>query len=126
MFHDCGELRTGDLPFPAKTNNPELKKLVDAEEKIGLAGMGVRLPVLSAVEKLRVRYCDLMDMHEYGLVEVGLGNKLAAPIIEDTWDAVVALQQRMSAADRQLVAGYLDARGILFRVEKWRSSDVRN
>lgn len=118
MFHDCGELRTGDLPFPVKMNNPELKRIIDAEESVSLAGMGVTLPVLALAEKLRVRYCDLMDMHEYGLMEMCLGNQFAKPIVEDTRKALDALYPQMPVGDWESVLGYVSSRELLFGVEK--------
>lgn len=118
VFHDCGELRTGDLPFPVKMNNPELKRIIDEEEQKCLAGMGVTLPVLALAEKLRVRYCDLMDMHEYGLLEMRLGNQFAKPIVEDTRKALDALYTQMPAGDCEFVLGYLTAQGLLSGVEK--------
>lgn len=117
-FHDCGELGVGDLPFPVKANNPKLKRLVDAEERRCLSEMGIVLSNIEAPEKLRVRYADLMDMHEYGIVEMRMGNQYAAPIVVDTWKAINTLQERMSDKDRLAVAQYFIRTG---NTENWEA-----
>lgn len=89
LWHDAGELCTGDPPFPFKSRNPNLKAMIDAleEEAVEIMGGNPR-PALSGEEKRRVKACDLIDMVEYGLHEYNLGNKYAEPIIQDVTEAV--------------------------------------
>lgn len=107
MFHDLGELGTGDIPFPLKRNNPALKEALDAEEVSARLRMGIVLWGLDDVERLRVKLCDLLEMNEYGHVERKLGNAFAQPVCDDTWDAFHKLLELMSGDDKKRVGVYL-------------------
>jgi hypothetical protein len=91
MFHDCGELVTGDLPFPFKARNPSIGEALAIAEELALEGMGLYIPELTRVEKEQVKVCDLAEMHEFGIKERMMGNKYAEPIIEDTHKALDTL-----------------------------------
>lgn len=84
QFHDAGEIKWGDLPYPAKSNNPEIKKAFDETEDMALREMGVQLSPLFPEEKARIKIADLLEMWEYGQHEMALGNRLAFPIVERT------------------------------------------
>lgn len=91
MYHDCGELVTGDVPFPFKRRNPNIGEQMTKAEDMALRAMGISLPPLSTMEKVRIKLCDLAEMHEFGLIEMALGNKLAQPIVDDTLRAINAM-----------------------------------
>src|ERR1035437_6690186 len=82
IWHDAGELVLGDLPFPVKANNGGLKRQCDRIEQNAVKAMGGSLPKLATNEKIRVKVVDLIEMLQYGLVEVFTGNRLAQPIVD--------------------------------------------
>lgn len=71
--HDSGELGSGDLPFPTKANNPDLKAAMDRLEGESLSRQGVDMPKLTAWEKASVKIADLIEMAEFGMEEVRRG-----------------------------------------------------
>jgi hypothetical protein len=84
IWHDAGELVTGDLPFPVKQNNHALRNVMAIAEHEALEAMGAPAnSMLSPEELLRAKACDLLEMWEFGLTEKALGNMLAQPIIDD-------------------------------------------
>ena len=85
LYHDSGELHTGDLPFPAKRNSSVLKEECTRIEEAAIRKMtGGSMPELTREEGLKVKICDLVEMNEFGAHEVRLGNQYAVPIVEDT------------------------------------------
>lgn len=118
IWDDAGELVTGDLPFPIKARNPGLKAIMDSLEEQAVEGMGGNpRPGVSDVEKRRVKTCDLIDMLEYGLHELDLGNKYAQPIVDDIGNSLRQLWKwdaDASNGDLIKITGYL-----LEHVENW-------
>ena len=81
MFHDCAEIITGDIPFPFKKELPE-KELSEAEEKITRDLIShIKNPVsrdpkkINHIREARVKVCDLIEMAEFGIKEMELGNR---------------------------------------------------
>lgn len=91
-LHDVAELVAGDIPFPVKAENPELKVEFEKVEHKALLHMGVgALPDLPDSERKRIKICDLLEMMIFGLVEREMGNLLAIPIIQRTKAAALVL-----------------------------------
>ena len=106
IWHDAGELACGDIPFPVKANNPELKVMADALEDYAVERMGgPKLDRLAPGMKLRAKACDLIDMHECGMAEVMMGNRFAQPIVDDTFKALEKLA--LSPEDGNAIFKYL-------------------
>lgn len=84
LHHDSGELYAGDVPFGVKKNVPGLKEAMDTAESIGLKQLDIRLPELTKEERIQVKICDYLEMHETGEHELNLGNRYAEPIVKDT------------------------------------------
>lgn len=86
MYHDVGEICTGDAPFPVKRQNPDLKVAydrVEAKHRLKLLGDDPELAVTN--DELRMlKICDLVEMWEFGMEEYLKGNNLAIPIIDRT------------------------------------------
>lgn len=80
QYHDCGEIVTGDLPYPTKSLNPELKRTIDLAEKEGLAKMGIELEEITVGEHKQFKLAHLIEMFEYGLEELCMGNTFAEPV----------------------------------------------
>lgn len=89
LTHDVGEVGTGDAPFPIKRDNPDLKKIMDRIEKSTHLGMCIpwNLPhpgALSALEAIVFKIADMLDMWEWGLQEIMLGNRFADLAVQRT------------------------------------------
>lgn len=124
LWDDAGEMVTGDLPFPVKKNNLELRKIVKVLEAEALSGMGVSQPLLHPVAEARIKVADLLEMWEFGLHELALGNQFGRPIADDTYAAAWSLVGRELAPDTPLVRRYVDHVAELFR-SVWRADDNR-
>lgn len=96
LFHDSPEVKYGDPPFPAKRDNPELKKVYTAleedyyREMFGFDHSGL----VDEEDARRVKICDLLEMWEFGCVELRMGNQYARPIIERTLEAAIKIGSR--------------------------------
>lgn len=88
MVHDMGEIAVGDVPFPVKSKNPKLKAEFDALEDKALEDMGIKIPLIYNAERWQIKICDLLEMMEFGLEEMQLGNRFAEPIVKATASAV--------------------------------------
>ena len=114
IWHDTGELVTGDLPFPVKRDNPHLKAECDFIEKRARVLMGGP-PLefkLSEEESNRGKLCDLIDMYEQGKIEVAMGNQYGLPIVNDVRANIIEFMKRLTLEDRAAVNLYL-GEGIL-------------
>jgi len=94
-LHDVAELVTGDIPFPTKANNPDLKVAMDAVEAAALKTMGLHVPRMHPDVVRRVKICDLLEMTVFGMVEREMGNMLAVPIIIRTRKAALKLTNEL-------------------------------
>lgn len=79
LMHDLGEM-TGDIPYPGKLRNPDLKAAKDRLENENVAqqceSWFMRPPsALSDYEKHVFKTCEYIEMWEYGLQEQNTGNK---------------------------------------------------
>ena len=109
IWHDTGELVLGDLPFPVKAENPELKYICDKIEYNAIVDMGGSPSMLSDRDKVRTKVCDLLDMYELGMVELQMGNRFGQPIVDDIGHSLELLLRKLSAEDVVLVRQYVDA-----------------
>lgn len=93
LWHDAGELVTGDPPFPFKASNPEIKAAYDVAERKAVANMGGELypEPLNERQQRYIKTCDLIEMLEFGISELNMGNKYAEPIVDDIANAIRAL-----------------------------------
>lgn len=94
LFHDVGEM-AGDLPWPSKRNNPDVKRGMDAAEQQVRVNMRLHwgqpvLPDLSPTEHDFFKMCENLEMWEYGLQERNMGNK---------YGTVVATRMLLAASD---------------------------
>lgn len=75
LQHDLGELFAGDTPFYAKRKVPALKEAVNIAEGEGLDKLGLAQPTLTAEEWKQFKVADLLEMYEYGQIELRMGNQ---------------------------------------------------
>lgn len=107
LWHDLGELVLGDLPFPVKARNPALKAVCDAVEKDAVKAMGGPELELPELLKVRCKCVDLLDMLYFGVMELALGNKFGAPIVEDITKALEDLTPKLPLEDKTDIAAYV-------------------
>lgn len=107
LWHDCGEIVTGDLPYPFKAKNPDVKALLDRWEAVTVRDMAGELPTLDEYERMKLKLCDLMEMHEFGRLELALGNKFGTPIVEDTYQNIMSIWKQLLHEDKVRVTAYL-------------------
>jgi 5'-deoxynucleotidase YfbR-like HD superfamily hydrolase len=91
LFHDSPEVKYGDPPFPAKRNNPELKRVyseLETDYYQDMFGFD-HADIISDDEKIKVKVCDLLEMWEFGTVELNMGNQYARLIVERTLEAAM-------------------------------------
>jgi HD containing hydrolase-like enzyme len=111
LWHDAGELKTGDSPFPLKHDNPNLKKSLDWLEDEAVVSMGGPVSYkLEPVDNVRCKICDLIEMLEYGLDETMMGNRFAQPIVNDIARGITELLGQLDGMDQERVKSYLDKR----------------
>lgn len=92
LEHDLAELWTGDLPFPFKKRYPDVARALVTAEYEASAALGLAKGVHSdSSEKVRMKVCDLLQMHLFGACELRMGNQYARPIAMDTLSAALLL-----------------------------------
>jgi 5'-deoxynucleotidase YfbR-like HD superfamily hydrolase len=108
-LHDAAELVTGDIPFPTKANNPDLKAEFGKVEDKALDALGIILPKLHPDVVRRVKICDLLEMMVFGMVDRQMGNRLAIPIIQRTMKAALTLVNQLDTeGERNRVYAWVD------------------
>jgi hypothetical protein len=125
-YHDAAEVVIGDPPYPVKAQSPALKKAYDALERVALADLGIVLPELDPIEKVRVKIADWMELTEFGMEERERGNLLAIPIILHTQKSVSDMaREKLPQEDCIKVLAYI--RGLWVRHEEIvRAGDMNN
>lgn len=91
--HDVGELTTGDAPYPVKVDNPILGAEMRRVEQDGLdlqiaAGFLADTPDLTDEEKWAVKLAEFIEMWEWGLEELLLGNQFARLVAQRCYKVV--------------------------------------
>lgn len=115
IWHDGGELRTGDLPGMIKAEEPALKPVLDRLEKRAVSDMGGPPVSFRPTERtlLRLKVCDLIDVLEFGLLECLQGNRLAEPIVKFAQDKLALIYGKLPRADFDKVLAYIHP------IEEW-------
>lgn len=100
LWHDVGEIQTGDIPYPVKRSHPNLKQIMDDLEIKALSSMNVELPTsLTHQEHARFKFCDLLDCAEHGQYEARLGNEYMG-VVADQRNGLGAIMRSMDVEDR--------------------------
>lgn len=81
-FHDIGETYTGDVPYPVKSDNPQLKALMDMMEQRSVCLQfdywdAFKQICLTDDDKKLFKHIELVEMAEFGLDQMCLGNQYA-------------------------------------------------
>jgi 5'-deoxynucleotidase YfbR-like HD superfamily hydrolase len=96
-FHDIGEHFTGDIPYPVKKDNPKLKEQIDFLEHRSQATQmehwnSFRQIVLSDEDKKLFKHIELIEMAEYGMDQMNLGNHYGYIVANRCLEAVYKSQ----------------------------------
>jgi len=77
VYHDAGELGTGDIPFDAKRANPDLAQVaerIDSETAFEVSAGKYHDGLVSTEEAVKIKCADLIEMLEFAIEEMRLGN----------------------------------------------------
>lgn len=108
IWHDAGELVAGDSPGMLKIDAPEIKPALDRVERVAVGKMGgPDLNNTPEATRLRAKVCDLIDVLEFGEIEVLQGNRLAEPISGFAYDELAKLYGKLSRPDFEDVMAYI-------------------
>jgi 5'-deoxynucleotidase YfbR-like HD superfamily hydrolase len=115
MTHDVGEMVSGDPPYPVKRNNADLKKICDRIERDAHLSMCLpwALPgpqVLTEEEHDVFKLAEFIEMAEWGIDEVRLGNTEGLEVIDRCLDAMRSLLECVSIPVRSAANLYLKRR----------------
>jgi 5'-deoxynucleotidase YfbR-like HD superfamily hydrolase len=115
LFHDSGELHTGDLPFPVKKNNPDLKEVTARVEAKGYDMMVARfqLPsrqVLDEVAHRIFKLAEHIEMWEFALTETEMGNRHGMAIVERVFEPMCALVRGLPDTVQKRASAYIQIR----------------
>lgn len=109
--HDMGETGAGDPPYPTKARDPVLKAAFDAMEHEACVVMSTRFlsPVPDTIAELSLwplqlrvyKLCHEIEMWEFALNEMNLGNRYAAPIAEAMWSEIQRRTAELEAASEE-------------------------
>jgi len=91
LWHDAGELTTGDLPYPVKDLVAGLRRSLESAEAIGRSNLGVTLPNLMVEQHKRVKLCDCLEMFEFGVQETAMGNRFGEPVAKAMRDTALGV-----------------------------------
>lgn len=80
--HDCGEIKTGDAPYPVKAENSDIAAGMNRVEHDSLieqvsAGFLRLGPDVSDEERWAVKLAEFIEMWEWGEEELLMGNQFA-------------------------------------------------
>lgn len=121
VFHDIGEVGTGDPPYPVKAKNPVLKKEMDRLERDFWLQMclpwGVPAPQNLATHAegdltVVLKIAEWIDCWEWALHELSLGNRHAQLVRERAHGQIYAITggDGLSEDIRKRVLTYVERR----------------
>ena len=130
VTHDVGEIATGDLPFPAKARDPELKRKIDEAEKSTHLRMSMPwslpAPQLLAQEWLDVfKYAEYIEMWEWALDDMDMGNQNADLVRVRCLEAITKMVSAVPKDIHSRAVNYMQRRAVVsgpakngFKMEK--------
>jgi 5'-deoxynucleotidase YfbR-like HD superfamily hydrolase len=83
LLHDFAEYYTGDAPFPAKRDYPELKKLLDRIEGQYLLDIGIVIEEITPEEKVVLKAADMLQLCYKARKEIRMGNQDALYVLDN-------------------------------------------
>jgi hypothetical protein len=110
LLHDAPELSSGDIPHIAKRDAPEIRGPLNRLEALACERMGIPNPNeegLKGIDRVKFKVCDLVEMLEFAIVEMAMGNNLAQPIVENTFIALRGYIPKLHIEDVLKVGNYV-------------------
>lgn len=107
-YHDVGELDTGDISFVVKRNHPGIKKITKPIEAAAMKRLSrgyATEDMISNQEKIKVKICDLLEMLEFSLDEIFLGNHYYGWLVfENIFEALMEVIPDFMYDDAKVIA----------------------
>lgn len=75
LEHDLAEVQTGDIPYCAKVQFPDLKAASLAAEATINSNLDIMTVPLSPTEETIIKVCDMLELMQFALEERMLGNR---------------------------------------------------
>lgn len=115
MAHDVGEIGTGDIPYPIKKENPDLKEIMDELEAETLSAMTLKWnfpsgAALSPEEKLIFKLAEFIEMWEWALKEQLFGNEFAEVVGSRCLTEAFTLCDKIGQDIAKLARNYIETR----------------
>lgn len=108
-WHDAGELVTGDSPFPSKSQLTEgTRNELRASEILATKNMGGSWGEVDEEDRTRAKICDLLEMYEFAIHEMTMGNRFAEPVRDDIRASVLSLAKTTGWTEQDKIVGYMD------------------
>ena len=102
LWHDAPELITGDVPFQTKRRWPKVKEALTEAETVASEELEIIWPELTDLQRARIKLCDVLEMYEFGVCEVQMGNQFCRAVVRETAKAIRDLLSRMPMVDSEL------------------------
>lgn len=120
LLHDVGEVEAGDPPYPSKRDYPELKIGHDRAEYNVHVAMSEPwlLPAPIIVDdhsRTLVKLADMMEMWEFGIAEVELGNRHGQIIVDRCWAFMEKSVCNLEEEESKRFHRYVEQRAIAHR-----------
>jgi len=108
-LQEAGKLGVGDIPFPVKAENPDLKSIVERLERREMDKLKLaQLPPLHPNLIARIKVCDLLEIMQFGMVERLMGNMYAIAIVMRTRQAALKLAATLTRDDYNAVNEFIE------------------
>ena len=92
LIHDLGEFCTGDVPAPAKRENPSLKDHLRVMDEEYIRRLGIDIPLLAASEVDLLKAADIIDLLWAARLEIQVGNTDFTEVLERGFSYLEVLQ----------------------------------
>lgn len=124
IVHDLGEVGSGDAPYPVKKDNPVLKREMDRIEHETVLSMcipwGVPPPTpLHARWQDIFKLAEFIEMYEWGMQELMMGNQFARIVAERCEAAVDERADQLIKSDSYAEIGEAAMRYMARRRKEW-------
>lgn len=110
IWHDAGEVRAGDIPYHTKKSDPHVEAVLESIEADTVQGMGGPSNIygeLTSTELTRCKFCDMMDIVEWSIVELAFGNRFALAMFENAYESISKQLEHITIADGHRASVYL-------------------
>jgi hypothetical protein len=108
LRHDAGESTSGDPPYPIKVLNPDMKQACDRieSETVKLMETTWMFPSeehqMTPLEKLVFKLAEFIEMWEWGLLELEMGNRTAQAVINNCVNGMIDYEHRLRTDYQQM------------------------